>query len=235
MGKRNPDIGINLLKPAAFLLYYATGGYRASGAENIPKSGPVILAGNHLSWADPPVVRIAFNRTCWFMANDFLFKIPVFGSLIRGIGAFPVVRGRFDREAFRAAEEKLKQGDMLCLFPEGGTSLTGKLSPFEGGVAMLAQRTGALIVPFALTGTDRIMPMTLKGPKAPRWAKGGVSVTFGKPLDPTAIAADAPKRERMDRITLALYLAVADLLRPEYVPDPLWDGTPFRAEHPERE
>jgi 1-acyl-sn-glycerol-3-phosphate acyltransferase len=235
MGKHNPNLGINFLTPGARLFYLLTGGYRAYGAENIPKSGPVILAGNHLSWADPPVVRIAFNRTCWFMANDFLFKIPVFGALIRGIGAFPVVRGRFDREAFRAAEEKLKQGDMLCVFPEGGTTLTGKISPFEGGVAMLAQRTGAPIVPFALTGTDRIMPMTLKGPKPPRWAKGGVTVTFGKPIDPGSVAPNLAKRARLDRITHELYLAVAELLPPEYVPDPLWDGTAFQAEHPARE
>src|SRR5204863_2489640 len=122
---------------------FATGGYRAKGVENIPRTGPVILAGNHLSWADPPVVRIAFNRTCWFMANDFLFKIPIFGAIIRWIGAFPVVRGKFDREAFRMAEQKLAGGDMLSLFPEGGTSLTGKLSPFEGGVAILVWRSGA--------------------------------------------------------------------------------------------
>jgi 1-acyl-sn-glycerol-3-phosphate acyltransferase len=234
MAVKNPDIGIKLLTPAAWLFYTLTGGYRASGMENIPKKGAAILAGNHLSWADPPVVRIAFNRTCWFMANDFLFKIPVFGSIIRSIGAFPVVRGRFDRDAFRAAEEKLARGHLLNVFPEGGTSLTGKLSPFEGGVAMLAMRSGAPLVPFAITGTDRLMPMTTKGPKPPRWIKGGVSVKFGPPIHHEEIAPDLPKRERLDKITHALYLAVADLLPPDYLPDPLWDGTPFKAEHPER-
>ena len=87
------------------------------------KQPACIIAPNHLSWADPPAVRLAVKRRLWFMANDFLFRIPVMGPFIRYFGAFPVRRGVLDRDAIRKAEEHLQAGDLLCVFPEGGTTV----------------------------------------------------------------------------------------------------------------
>ena len=203
-------------------LYQVLGGFRVEGVENIPPSGGVILAPNHLSWADPPSIYMATRRKCWFMANEFLFRIPVMGKLIPLVGAFPVHRGRVDREALRRAEGHLKDQDLLCVFPEGGTTITGTLYPFEGGVALLAFRSNVPIVPVAITGTDKLLPM--HPPFYPRYARGGVRVRFGKPIYLDEVDPSLPRKERMDLLTHRLYLAVAELLPPEYVPETLWTG-----------
>jgi 1-acyl-sn-glycerol-3-phosphate acyltransferase len=150
------------------------------------------------------------------MANDFLFRIPVMGWLLPFYGAFPVIRGRLDREALRRAEQHLEDGDLVCIFPEGGTSITGRLVPFEGGVALLALRRGVPIVPLAVTGTDRVLSSSNP---VPRFARGGVTVRFGPTIDPADIAPDCPRRDRIEAITQRIYDAVASLLPPEYLPE----------------
>lgn len=219
-------------------LYRLLGGFRVSGAENIPDGIGCILAPNHLSWADPPAIRITVNRACWFMANDHLFRIPVLGWIIPFFGAFPVRRGVLDREAIRKAEEFLKAGALVCIFPEGGTTITGRLVPFEGGVAMLALRNNVPIVPVALTGTDKVLPREIT---FPRWARGGVTVTYGKPIYPHEIDASLSRRERMDALSERLYWAVYELLPEEYCPTPdepkgvVGDSRPGAAASPREE
>ena len=199
------------------------GGFRAEGLEHLPESGAAILASNHLSWADPPAIRAVVRRSCWFMANDFLFRIPLLGRLIPLWGGFPVTRGRVDREALKQAETHLKAGDLLCVFPEGGTSLSGKLVPFEGGVALLALRADVPIIPVALTGTDKVLPITKM---YPHFARGGVTLRMGPPLHPADIDPSLPRRERVDRLTERLHAAIAALLPPDYLPDDLLDTRP---------
>ncbi|MCC2668031.1 MAG: 1-acyl-sn-glycerol-3-phosphate acyltransferase [Armatimonadetes bacterium] len=208
-----------VLRPAELAvrgLYQALGGFRVEGVENIPPTGGVILAPNHLSWADPPAIYMATRRKCWFMANEFLFRIPVLGKLIPIVGAFPVHRGRVDRDAIRIAEQHLKEQDLLCVFPEGGTTITGTLYPFESGVALLSLRTGAPIVPVGITGTDKLLPM--QPPHRLHYVRGGVRVRFGKPIHPDEVDPALPRKERMEALTQRLYLAVAALLPPEYLP-----------------
>ena len=197
-------------------LYRLFGGFQVRGLEHIPKTGAAILAPNHRSWADPPAIQVVVERTCWFMANDFLFRIPVLGKLIPLYGAFPVRREEIDRESIRRAESHLKAGDLLVVFPEGGTTLTGFLSPFEGGVALLALRNDVPIIPVGITGTDRVLPM--QPPYYPRYAKGGVTLTFGPPVYPAEVPPDLKRGEKVDWLTRRLHLAVAALLPPEYLP-----------------
>jgi 1-acyl-sn-glycerol-3-phosphate acyltransferase len=211
--------------------YRLLGGLRVRGVEHLPKTGAAIVASNHLSWADPPALRSVIRRRCWFMGNHDLFDLPAVGKLLPLFGGFPVVRsddpGRADRSALKVAEQHLKDGDLLCVFPEGGTTVTGTLHPFEGGVALLALRNNVPIVPVAITGTDRMWP-----PEAsrPRYARGGVSLTFGPPIHPSDIPAGLPRRERMERLTVRLYDAIAAMLPPEYVPAEYVAGTmPERA------
>jgi len=192
------------------------GGLRAEGLENIPPSGAAILAGNHLSWSDPPSIGLFLKRRYWFMANDFLFNIPVFGKVIPMLGAFPVHRGRTDRDAIRRAEEHLKNGDLLCVFPEGGTTITGTLYPFEGGVALLAIRNNVPIVPVAITGTDKLLPTTPR--TRLHYVRGGVVVRFGKPIHPDEVDPALSKKQRVDELTDRVYHAVAAMLPPEYLP-----------------
>lgn len=203
-------------------LFRLFGGFRVRGLENVPEHGAAILASNHLSWADPPAIRAVIRRSCWFMANHDLFEKPLLAPLIRLYGAFPVRRGTLDRDALRLAEAHLHAGDLLCIFPEGGTTLTGRLYPFEGGVALLAIRNNVPVVPIALTGTDRVLPADLR----PRFARGGVTVTFGPPIHPDEIDPSLPRRERVDRLTERLYQAIAAMLPPEYLPEELHGNPP---------
>lgn len=193
------------------------GGLRIKGLHYISPSGAAIVAANHLSWADPPALRSVIRRKCWFMANDFLLRIPVLGPLLPMYGAFPVRRGVLDRDAIRQAEEHLAAGDLLTVFPEGGTTLSGRLMPFEGGVALLALRANVPIVPAAITGTDRVLPAETT---RLRYARGGVTITFGPAINPAEIDPLLPHRKRMDLLTERLYDAIAALLPPEYLPDP---------------
>jgi len=196
-------------------MFRLCGGFHVRGLEHLPKTGPAILASNHLSWADPPALRAVLRRTSWFMANDFLFRIPVLGRLLPWYGGFPVERGKIDRDALRRAEQHLADGDFVVIFPEGGTTITGVLYPFEGGAALLALRANVPLVPVGITGTDRVLPE--KAPY-PHYARGGVTLTFGTPIDPSTIDPSLPRRARIDALTARLQEGVAALLPPEYLP-----------------
>jgi 1-acyl-sn-glycerol-3-phosphate acyltransferase len=120
------------------------------GLHNIPSSGAVILASNHISNFDPPTIGVKVERQVLFMAKEELFRIPVFGSLITSFGAFPVKRGGVSKEAIKSAITFLKEGKMLAIFPEGSRSNTGAA---KKGAAMIALRGGGLIVPVAIVGS----------------------------------------------------------------------------------
>lgn len=218
---------IGVTSTALRALFRAAGGFRTTGLEHIPSSGPAILAGNHLSWADPPALRCVITRPCWFLANDFLFQIRVLGPLLPVFGGFPVKRGGLDHRALHEAEQHLRDGDLLCIFPEGGTTLTGRLSPFEPGVGLVALRTGAPIVPFAIAGTERVLPMeTMR----PRYSRGGILIAFGSPIHPDEVAGESSRRLQVERLTARVHEAVASMLPTGLAPaDPDGPRTVTRA------
>ena len=147
--------------------------WEVSGRENIPEDGPVVIAANHLSLLDPPVLGAAATRKVHFMAKSELFKPAWFGSLIRKLGAFPVRRGAMDRDAIKTGLTILKENKVLAVFPEGTRSKTGELGRAGGGAFMMAVKRKAKIVPAYIYGTD------LK--RHPGWPK--VRVIFGKPME----------------------------------------------------
>lgn len=189
-----------LILPGAFKLLF---GCKVTGAEQIPKSGGVIIAANHVSNWDPPVVASYVPRQVHFMAKEELFNIPVFGFVIRRLGAFPVKRGASDRGAIKNAIELLKGGQCLGLFPEGTRSADGRTQKPEPGLALIASKSNAAVVPAAIIGTNRIL-------------RGGsffarLTVRYGKPIsmDPNEkdkAALHAFSQRVMDEIN-ALLLA----------------------------
>ena len=158
---------------AFFSLFF---GAEIKGRENIPQDGAVILAANHLSNWDPPLLACFLARKVSYMAKQELFEIPVFGTAIRYCHAFPVKRGEADRTAIKTAVAVLKDGKCLGLFPEGTRSRTGEMGKAEAGVGLIAAMTGAPLVPAAISGTEQI------------FGKGGgkflpkVTVVFGEPM-----------------------------------------------------
>lgn len=145
---------------------------RVLHSERFPVDGPVVLACNHVSLADPPLVGTASPRRVNIMAKEELF-VPVIGSFYRLLGAFPVRRGGADRAAIKHGIDILKNGECLMIFPEGTRSHTGKLGKAQPGALMMASKARAVIVPTCIVGTD------FKRDKH-FWPK--VTVSFGEPM-----------------------------------------------------
>jgi 1-acyl-sn-glycerol-3-phosphate acyltransferase len=152
------------------------GGLEIRNRERIPKEGPLLVCPVHMSFLDPPVVGCMFPRMLWFMAKSELFK-GLMGKVIRTTGAFPVHRGEMDSSAVRQAIDLLKQGDALLVFPEGTRNDGKTLRPIQSGVAMLAKRSDAQILPVGISGTERMLP---KGASKPKRTK--VVLSFGEPF-----------------------------------------------------
>ncbi|MBE3579520.1 MAG: 1-acyl-sn-glycerol-3-phosphate acyltransferase [Caldanaerobacter subterraneus] len=126
---------------------------KVKGLENIPRKGPIIICPNHISLLDPPVVGALLNRRIYFMAKEELFRNPFLKLLLgTGLGAFPVKRGTADLSAIKTALNHLKKGRAVGIFPEGTRSKTGKLQKAEPGVAMLAIKSKAPVVPVGIKG-----------------------------------------------------------------------------------
>ncbi|MEM9226795.1 MAG: lysophospholipid acyltransferase family protein, partial [Verrucomicrobiota bacterium] len=133
------------------------------GAENVPMSGPFILAGNHASFYDPPVFGVGCPRALTYFARSTLFKGTV-GKIIRAHNAVPVDRDSGDLAAFRTVFGILKGGGGLLVFPEGTRTNDGHLQSAKPGLGMIAARTGAPIVPARIHGSFRIFNRHMKVP-----------------------------------------------------------------------
>lgn len=127
---------------------------KADGKEHIPAEGAVIVCCNHLSFWDPPVMGYVLPRKVRYMAKAELFRVPLLGRLITKLGAFPVKRGGISKESIKLSLDLLDKGEMLLIFPEGTRNLDGR-SAAKRGAVHLAFKTGAQIVPAAITGTYR--------------------------------------------------------------------------------
>ena len=128
---------------------------RVEGGENVPARGGYILVSNHISWYDPPAIEFALGLPIRYMAKAEVFRAPLIGGILHGIGNFPVRRGEADRGALETALRVLSVGEPLGFFPEGTRSRDGKLRRAKPGIAFLARRSGAPLVPLAITGTPQ--------------------------------------------------------------------------------
>ncbi|HET6812187.1 MAG TPA: lysophospholipid acyltransferase family protein [Acidimicrobiales bacterium] len=154
---------------------------RYEGRENVPSSGPYVVAPVHRSNLDTLIVGGISPRRLRFMGKDSLWKTRFFGALFSALGAFPVHRGSADREALRLSIDVLKAGEPLVMFPEGTRQSGPTVQPLFEGAAYVACRAGVPIVPVGIGGSEAAMP---KGSKMIRPAK--VAVVVGRPLLPPA-------------------------------------------------
>ena len=196
-------------------MFWLAGGYRSSGQQHIPAKGPCLIASNHLSFADPAALCVGSPRPGFYMAQEELFRIPILGWMIRFCQAYPVKAKGMDREALRRSLATLQQHGTLCVFAEGGIAQSGHLEPLRQGVALLALRTGATVVPAAISGTQRVLPYPSR---RPRFAPGGVRVCFGPPLDLSRMPEELSRHEQEQWLTSQLHEAIAKLLPPELQP-----------------
>lgn len=146
------------------------------GAENVPKEGGVIVAANHSSYLDPPVIGVALKRQATYMAREGLFKIPLLRTFVAAF-SFPVKRGRPRPSTIKEAVHRLKRGELIVMFPEGGRSENGNFLDPKRGIGLIATMSGVPVVPALIRGTERAFPV---GARFIRPAK--IRVVFGKPL-----------------------------------------------------
>jgi 1-acyl-sn-glycerol-3-phosphate acyltransferase len=151
---------------------------RSYGTENVPTDGPLIFAGNHASLLDGPLVVLESPRIVHCLTKVELFGGKLGNFLLR-VGQIPIDRGRPDRTALHASLAELQSGGAIGMFPEG-TRGSGELESVHDGVAWLAVRSGAKVLPVACIGTAAALP---KGAKFPK--RVPVSVVFGKPFEIT--------------------------------------------------
>ena len=189
------------------------------GAQSVPQSGPVILASNHLSFADSVVIPLVLSRRVTFLAKAEYFEgTGVSGWLSRhffqAMGHVPVQRGdgRAAWGAVRVAQGVLARGGALAIYPEGTRSLDGRLYRGRTGVARLTLLTGAPVVPVALAGTDRVQPVGSRFPRPHR-----VTVRFGAPLDFSRYSGKERQVPVLRAVTDEIIAAIRTLSGQEYV------------------
>lgn len=176
--------------------------WRVTGHENIPLTGGVIIAPNHTSNIDPPLVGSAMQRRLTVMAKEELFSSPVFAFIIKRLGAFPIKRGAGDRAAIRTSLELLKNGKALMLFPEGTRSKTGALSKAQPGISLIALKSQAPVIPVAISGTYKFFRNGLWFPR--------FSVRYGKPIYPPECSHGT--KEVLDEFGGKIMKEISDLL-----------------------
>ncbi|GAA4785940.1 lysophospholipid acyltransferase family protein [Microbacterium gilvum] len=198
-------VGRVILRPLFWLLYRP----RIVGRDNVPASGPVLLASNHLASLDTVIIPTAAIRPVQFLIKSAYFT----GSGLLGrakrwfftsIGGVPVYRatGRDARAALDAGSSILRAGSVFAVFPEGTRSRDGKLHDGHGGAAWMARDTGAAVVPVGLIGTGSVTPFSHLLPGRPR-----LEVRFGEPLDLTdldGIPDGKARREITERMMAAI-------------------------------
>jgi len=150
---------------------------RVYNAERLPDQGGFILAGNHVSFLDPPFFGLACKREAFYMARDTLFRNPLAGWILRSWHCVPISRDRGDIGAMRTVLRLLGEGKAVLMFPEGTRSPDGQLQEARAGIGMIAARANVPIIPMRIFGTDRALP---RGASLPRPAR--VQIKFGEPF-----------------------------------------------------
>ena len=183
--------------------------YRAYGQENIIEEGPAIMAANHQSYFDPPLVGITCKNELYYLARKTLFEKKLLGPIISRVNALPVDLSRGDLAAFRSVMKLLQEGHRTVIFPEGTRSLTGQIQKPRPGIGMIIARTLAPVVPMRIFGSFEA------------WPKGGkikphpITVVVGKPIRFKKDDFPAHNREVYQKISEQVLDAVAALEMPE--------------------
>jgi 1-acyl-sn-glycerol-3-phosphate acyltransferase len=194
------------------------------GRERVPADGGVIVAVNHVSYLDIPIVGCALARRADFLAKDELFKHPVVGWLFRRLGGVPIRRGAIDRAALDDVARRLAAGRVVVMYPEGTRSPDETLRDAKPGIGMLAVRTGAPVVPAYVAGTGEAWP------SGARWLRcRPITVVFGEPMqwrrDGPRRDDEASSKRRYQEVSQEIMGRIAELQREARARRPRWSET----------
>ena len=188
--------------------------WRVYHPERVPLTGPVILAANHASILDPPLVGAGVNREINYLARDTLFRFPVIGAYLRAVNSVPVDRDGGGATGLRAILDRLLAGGGIILFPEGTRTGDGQLQPARSGIGLTVIKSDAPVVPVRVFGTFEAYGRAMRFPK-PR----PVAVKYGVPMRFEALRAEAkscskPRLKEIYRQIAEEIMAVIATLEP---------------------
>nr|WP_191313640.1 lysophospholipid acyltransferase family protein [Amycolatopsis bullii] len=190
--------------------------FRVRGSHHIPKTGGVLVASNHLSFADPTTLTafcLAAGRVPRYLAKASLWKLPVVGRVMRSGRHIPVYRGAATAaEAYRELVASVRAGECVAIFPEGTFSNDPDGWPMRGktGVVRAALETGAPVIPVANWGTHHLLPSTAKFPRG--WPRKTVELVAGQPVDLSDLRDRPLTREVLEEATARIMGEVTSLL-----------------------
>lgn len=185
---------------------------RYHNAKRLPRQGPVILASNHASFLDPPLVGAGLSRMVNYLARKTLFDVPLLATLLRSWQVVPVDRDGGGGVGLRAIFERLQHGGVILLFPEGTRTRTGQIGPAKSGVGLVIIKSDAPVVPTRVFGTFEAYGRHLRFPRPKR-----LTVTYGIPLLFRDLRAEAKScsrarlREIYQQVTDELMAGIARL------------------------
>jgi 1-acyl-sn-glycerol-3-phosphate acyltransferase len=187
-----------------FRVMYATYfRWRVFNAERVPLQGGVILASNHASFLDPPLVGSGLKRDINYLARESLFRFPGIGALLRSWNAVPVDRDGGGAKGLKTILDRLLQGNGIILFPEGTRTKDGKLQPASSGIGLTVIKSDAVVIPVRTFGTFEAFGRNHKFPRPHR-----VAVKYGRPMRFEKLRAEA---KTCDKARLKeIYQQVAD-------------------------
>ncbi len=193
---------------AGILLFLLTR-RRVRGRDNVPRRGSLLVIANHLNLIDPSVLVTSLGRRAVFMAKDELFHSRIVAYLMRNFGVFPVAKGRLDRKGLGKAMQVLNDSQALVIFPEGMRSKSRRLKVAFPGAALLASRSGALVIPVGISGTEKITGLGWL------WRRPQITVNIGPPFTLPPVNGKLTKSGLL-RLTDVMMARIAALLPREY-------------------
>lgn len=177
--------------------------FRAEGLEHVPPTGGMIIASNHRSYADPPLVGAAILRQLFFFAKAELFTMPVLGWLVRHLNVLPIKRQRYDREGIERALEVLRAGNGLVVFPEGTRCRTDDFLPPKSGIGWLAAEAKVPVVPAYIENSNHLWRAL--------FLRKGVTVRYGEPISAEWLARVPPGKEGYQMIVNEIMRRIREL------------------------
>jgi len=181
---------MNPLYRIGWIFFRAVGGLgfrcRYYHSENVPADGPAILAANHCSYLDPPLVGAGLERDLHYLARESLFELPLLGSLLRHVNVVPVDRDGGGAAGLRAILNRLLASQAILLFPEGTRSPDGQLQPARTGIGLIIIRSEAPVIPVRVFGSFEAWGRLQRFPRPVR-----ISIRYGSPLDFTGLREEA--------------------------------------------
>jgi len=193
-----------LMRFMVWMLIHTVYRIRKQGLEHIPETGSVVLVCNHVSFVDALVIAGCIRRPVRFVMDYSFYKLPVLNFIFRTAGAIPIASGREDPEMLARAYDRisryLDEGEVVCIFPEGGLTPDGEIKPFRPGIARIIRRNPVPVVPMALRGLwgsffSRKGGAVMKG-KLPRPLFYKIGLALGAPVPPAEVSP-AGLRERV--------------------------------------